>query len=114
MLENPANRQRSFMKQPMPGAADIHGANTKNLPMEAQQKVSDTRLEDVSEEDQKYLSAIDQRMVARRDGKIPPHATPAAPGGTHGRIEKLEKQVSEMQELMMEIIKTQMKLINEA
>ena len=115
MLQNPKNRVSTSgkIKQPMPNAATIKSAaggkvDTSNLPEESK------RLEDVSEEEQSYLSAIDQRMMARRKGELPPlHAGASAGAGvSEQRIQKLEERLQEMQELLMEIMKAQMHIIN--
>ena len=111
MLQDPKNRVSSSgkIKQPAPTVSELNGVaagkklDTSNLPEESNRQGN---LEDISEEEQSYLSAIDKRMALRREGKLPDISS------KDDRILKLEKQVNEIQELLIEVMKTHMKLLD--
>lgn len=102
MLENPKNRVKTSMKQPMPGQSELKGADTS--------KIDTIKEEGVSPEEESFFSAIDKRMALRRQGKINDSSNVSS-SVPNDRIQKLEKQVSEMQELMITMMKTHMKLL---
>ena len=112
MLQNPANLVSTTgkIKQPMPTAAELSGVtggkkiDTSNLPEESKRQGN---LEDVSPEEEAFLSTIDKRMAARKRGELPA----INEQGGSDRIVKLENQVKEIQELLVEVMKTHMKLI---
>jgi len=113
MLKKPENRTNSAgqMKQPSPfddpeiSGSDVDTSKIEETPERA----------DISPEEQSYLSEIDRRMALRKEGKLPGHpgtrASAQAPVD-ESRIDKLENQVKEMEELLIEIMKAQMKLLN--
>lgn len=115
MLKNPKNRTSSSgqVKQPSPFEdAEIRGGNIDTSKIEESQ---DPKAGDVSQDEQNYLSEIDRRMKLRKEGKMAPPAD--TPAGAHARvdesrIDKIENQVKEIQDLLMEIMKAQMKLLN--
>ena len=111
MLKNPKNRTNSSgqMRQPSPfDDPEIRGGDIDTSKIEESQ---DPKTADVSQEEQTYLAEIDRRMALRREGK-PAADTRASAPVDESRIDKIENQVKEMQELLIEIMKAQMKLLN--
>ena len=98
MLENPDNRKSSSgsMKQPTPYSDGKQGPG----PTESG--------EPLNAEENAYLESIDQRMAARRKGEA---ITESETKPEVSRIVKLEEEVSELKELMVEMMKTHMKLL---
>jgi hypothetical protein len=95
MLKNPQNRisTSGMMKQPMPNESNI-GA-TADL-----SKIPGKDLTDPVED--AYMADVDARMKARASG------TPLNEGVMIG---SLEKRVKEIEELLVEVMKTHMKLL---
>lgn len=98
MLQNPKNRKSSSgtIHQPTP-------YDTGKAPAPA--RVADH----LTSEESAYLSNIDSRMALRAAGKVDESKTT----GDISRIGILEKEVSELKELMTVMMKTQMKLLGE-
>ena len=98
MLQNPENRKSSSgtIKQPTP-----YDSGEINSPAKEARQTG----EQLNPEESAYLQEIDRRMALRSSGK------PAASAEEVPRIEKLEKEVSELKELMTEMMKTHMKLL---
>ena len=102
MLQDPKNRKSSSgtIRQPTPYDA---GAS---LPVSVPKETG----EDLTSEEAAYLANIDSRMAMRKAGN------PVNESNTTGdvsRIVKLEKEVSELKELMTEMMRTHMKLLKE-
>jgi hypothetical protein len=101
MLQDPANRRSSSgqMKQPMPNSTDTLGADSSQVP-EAPVDTS------ISAEEMAAMSEIDSRMAARKAGKLPPiqEEIPVANSD-------LERRVTEIEQLLVEVMKTHMKLL---
>ena len=95
MLRNPENRisTSGMMKQPTPNDANI-GAVADLSEVSGNEKLDP--------EEAAYLSGIDARMKARAAG------TPMNEGVMTG---DLEKRVKQIEELLVEVMKTHMKLI---
>lgn len=102
MLQNPNNRKSSSgtIKQPTP--YDSGKLIDPNLTGE---QTGDSHFLDA--EETAYLADIDKRIALRSAGKE------ANEGKTKdvSRIAKLEKDITELQELMTEMMKTHMKLL---
>ncbi len=96
MLQNPKNRRSTSgeMKQPMPNSADALGADTSVIPPEVNTGASAEDLAD--------MNAIDARMAARKAGKL--QEGPKASSD-------LERRVTEIEQLLIEVMKTHMKLL---
>ena len=94
MLQNPKNRISTSgqLKQPMPNESTIgvQGADLNNIPGKD--------VEDPKE--MEYLAGIDARIAARKAGQLNENST------------GLEKRVKDIEDLLTEIMKTHMKLIN--
>jgi len=97
MLRNPANRISTSgqLKQPMPNESTIGaaGADLNNIPGKD--------MGPVDPEEAAYLASVDARMAARRAGQPINESTI-----------NLEKRVKDIEELLVEIMKTHTKLIN--
>ena len=93
MLQKPENRVSSSgtMRQPMPSSRDVEGAE---LPLPEQ------RIDPHEAEENAYLAGIDARMAARKQGVV------------NENTSSLEKRVKDIEELLVEIMKVQTKLIN--
>ena len=94
MLQNPENRKRSHIRQPMPGDAGI-GADA---PVVSESKLS------IDEEDS-WIKEVDRKMSLKKAGA-------AQPINEVDRLTKIEKDINELKELMTKIMETQMKLIS--
>ena len=95
MLKNPENRKRSYMNQPMPGNAELGGAESP---------VPKTAID----EDESWIREVDQRVSAKKSGTP---MTPVVNETAEKRILLLEERIKGLEELMTTIMKTQMKLI---
>ena len=95
MLQIPANRVSSSgqMNQPMPSGRDTAGANMS--------AVSEQKIDPATAEEDAYLRSVDQRMKVRQQGTV------------NENTNSLEKRVKDIEELLVEIMKVQTKLINE-
>ena len=102
MLQNPDNRKSSSgsIKQPTPYDT---GAS---LPVSVPKSTG----EDLTSEEAAYLASIDSRMALRAAGKP---VNESKTTGDISRIAILEREVSELKELMTEMMKTHMKLLGE-
>lgn len=102
MLRNPENRKSSSgeMKQPSP-------YDSGKMGMEPDVGESSDAL---SADESSYLADIDRRMAARKAGK-PINEKSSDTSDDVSRLVKLEKEVSELQELMTEMMKTHIKLL---
>lgn len=99
MLQNPENRKSTSgtIKQPTP----YDSGDIKSPGKQAQQTG-----EELNPEESAYLQEIDRRMALRSTGKKVPSNS-----AEDGRIKKLEEEVSELKELVMQVMKTHMKLL---
>ena len=97
MLQNPENRKSTSgtIKQPTP----YDSGDIKSPGKQAQQTG-----EELNSEESAYLQEIDRRMALRSAGK-------EVPSTDDNRIKKLEEEVSELKELVMQVMKTHMKLL---
>lgn len=117
MLKKSENRGSSSgtMRQPTPFddpgmSAEINSGKVDTSNIDTPEQNTE---HDVSPEEQAYFSAIDQRMADRQKGKLPAKAGARASARVdESRIDKIEYQVKEMQDLLIEIMKAQMKLLN--
>jgi hypothetical protein len=100
MLQNPENRKRSFVRQPMPGDEELGGV-----------KPPVDEAAGISEEDDAWIRDVDKRVANK--GSKGASATAAAPSNISEakRIKKLEEEVAELKELMTTIMKQHLKLI---
>jgi len=92
MLQNPENRKRSHIKQPMPGDLGAEGG-----------PVSETKM--AIDEDDSWIKEVDRRVTAKKSGI-------ATSVNEVDRLTKIEKDINELKELMTKIMETQMKLIS--
>ena len=101
MLREPENRKSSSgqIRQPSP-----YDSGKMADPSETGEEPSP-----VNAEENAYLASIDQRMAARKSGN--PITESSETSGDVSRLVKLEKEVSELQELMTEMMKTHIKLL---
>jgi len=101
MLRDPKNRRSTSgeIKQPSPYDSGKMGADPN---------VTGESSDVLSGEENAYLADIDRRMTARQAG-APINEDETKPDVS--RLVKLEKEVSELQELMTEMMKTHIKLL---
>lgn len=97
MLQNPKNRQSSQGKVKQPSPYSDMGMADPNESIEDK---------GILPEDLAMMSAVDKRMAKRASGEIKD-----IPVGNN-RLEKLEKDVNELKELVTEMMKVHIKLLN--
>lgn len=93
MLQNPKNRVSSsgMIKQPVPGVNEVSGANMSKVP--------EQKIDPQTAEENAYMAGVDTRMAARQRQ-------------VNENNDSLEKRVKDIEELLVEVMKTQTKLIN--
>lgn len=103
MLTKPENRKSSSgqIRQPSPYDSGKMGADPS---------VTGENSDVLNAEENAYLASIDQRMAARKAG-APINEKSSDTKPDISRIVKLEKEVSELQELVTEMMKTHIKLL---
>lgn len=103
MLREPKNRKSSSgeMKQPSPYDSGKMGQDPS---------VTGESSDTLNAEENDYLASIDQRMAARKAGH-PINEESSETSDDVSRLVKLENEVSELQELMTEMMKTHIKLL---
>jgi hypothetical protein len=95
MLQNPENRKRSHIRQPMPGDAGI-GVDTPAAVSESKSSI---------DEEDSWIKEVDRKMSLKKAGAT-------QPVNEVDRLTKIEKDINELKELMTKIMDTQMKLIS--
>jgi len=101
MLQNPKNRIKTQIKQPTP-YEDL-GIKDPNLTLESK----DVNVLTPEEED--MINAIDKRMEMRKKGLDPGSINTSSVD--ESRIQKLEDQIKEIQETLIHLMNTHMKLL---
>jgi len=100
MLQNPKNRKSTSGTIHQPTPYDTGASLPVSVPKETG--------EDLTGEEAAFLANIDSRMAMRAAGKP---VNESKTTGDISRIAILEKEVSELKELMTEMMKTHMKLL---
>ena len=117
MLKKPSNQGSSSgtMRQPTPFddarvTGEIKSGKVDASNIETPEQNTE---HDVSPEEQGWLSEIDNRMAARKKGITPADpSTRASAAVDESRMDKIELQIKEIQDLLIDIMKAQMKLLN--
>jgi len=95
MLQNPENRKRSHMPQPTPDGL--------KQPTAIKEKVDPFQPTEISAEDAAMIAEMDKRMAAKKSGSV---VKPQL-----NEMEKINDRLNTIEQTLMEIMKTHIKLI---
>ena len=111
MLQNPKNQKRTYMKQNMPSMSELKGAAGGKVDLSnVAETVSPGSSEYLSAEQEAEFADIDARMSKRWSGERSDKDLVTEQSSS--RVAKLEKDVNELKDMMMMLMKTHMKLLN--